>query len=156
MMFSKLWQFPGEGATWMCCQSCLWFVLWVVPLCGFTLHLWAALSEMYKHQSLETIHMPLLAGQTAGEHLCTSCCAFYYCGGFIVCLLVLFFNGSWFYHELWANIRFMWQNRASVWLAPYFPPDRGKVLTLNNPCTTLLLSIGTILLGSLERTFPLF
>lgn len=30
------------------------------------------------------------------------------------------------------------------------------MLPLNNPCTTLLLSTGTILLGSLERTFPFF
>lgn len=35
-------------------------------------------------------------------------------------------------------------------------PNRRKVLTLNNPCTTLLLSTGTILSGSLESTFLLF
>lgn len=147
--------FLGEEALWMCCLSCLWFVLWVAPLCGFTLHLWVALAERYNHQSLDAIHMPVLVW------LCENICAlnvvgFIVVGEGVVCLLVSFFNGSWFYHELRASFRFMRWNRASVWFALYFPPDRRKVLTLNNPCTTLLLSTGTILLGSLERTFPLF
>lgn len=115
----------GEGAMWMCCLLSFWFVLWVVPLCGFTLHLWAALSELYKHQSLETIHMP-----NAGVADCWRMFVHFILWVlllwrfFFVCLLVLFFNGSWFYHELWVNFTFIWWNRVSVWFAPYFSPGQ--------------------------------
>lgn len=132
----------------MCCLSCLWFVLGVVPLCGFTLQQRGTSIGPWRSSTCQS------CGRLLGN-----VCALHVVGfivGGVFCLFACFvFIGSWFYHELWANFRFMEWDRASAWFASHFPPDRREVLTLTNPCSTWL-SIGTILSGSLERTFPLF